>query len=211
MKTHPQSEVPIPRVVIIKYQLSDVQPHCTPLFPEMLTGRLRVSNPSDMKLWNCLRRSSTTLASTEDFNLTAGLRSGSARDVARRSGTSGSLDAASTSVWARRDRGDRRCAGPSYNRKIPHNPDNRYRLTRQPDDKCGRVMVLCVDFRAGTASGTTDCQGLTDAATSLARNIDGNGFLLRNRGFCTVAGSLSSRRWHGSLPSRRDNGRRPRR
>ena len=70
-------------------------------------------------------------------------------------------------------------------------------------------MVLCVDCRAGTASGTTECQGLTDAATSLARNTAGNGFLLWNRGVCTVSGGLPSGRWHGVLPTWCDNGRRP--
>lgn len=30
----------------------------------------------------------------------------------------------------------------TYNRKIPYNPDNRYRLTSQSDDKCGKSHGL---------------------------------------------------------------------
>lgn len=97
----------------------------------------------------------------------------------------------------------------SYNPKIPYNPDNRYRLTTQSDDKCGRVMVLCVDCRARIASATTDCQGLTDAATPLHRNTAGNGFILWNRGVCTVSGGLPSGSWRGALSTWPRNGRRP--
>ena len=94
-----------------------------------------------------------------------------------------------------------------YNPKIPYNPDNRYRLTTQSDDKCGRVMVLCVGCRARIASATTDCQGLTDAATPLHRNTAGNGFILWNCGVCTVSRGIPPWRWRGALSARPGNGR----